>query len=340
VLKADTSAECGEWIECLRLSQFHVMQSSLSIHENHLNATQGHASILEASRDEAMSVAGALRHQLAAAEAQNAAVQQMAQVAMAEMEREKAALEASLDQAQREREMLLAARGIRTARPRSHGEDSNAAKLQAEQPLRMWVGTWNVGASEPFESGSGSAMRLLQASFLKEELPADLYLLGMQEGISESVFSATEALTGTVAGCVRIPLGEVVASEKGDGRGGGEGSEKGAWTDKIHGRGDGSLMGTKFTGLALFVNHRVRAKVRVLGCVAHSLEKLGSKGGVAVALNVDGTTVVFVTCHLEAAKRDIRRAQVKELIRELGDKLGLKGFDLTSQFHHVVWCGD
>ena len=340
MLKADTSAECGEWIECLRLSQFHVMQSSLSIHENHLNATQGHASILEASRDEAMSVAGALRHQLAAAEAQNAAVQQMAQVAMAEMEREKAALEASLDQAQREREMLLAARGIRTARPRSHGEDSNAAKLQAEQPLRMWVGTWNVGASEPFESGSGSAMRLLQASFLKEELPADLYLLGMQEGISESVFSATEALTGTVAGCVRIPLGEVVASEKGDGRGGGEGSEKGAWTDKIHGRGDGSLMGTKFTGLALFVNHRVRAKVRVLGCVAHSLEKLGSKGGVAVALNVDGTTVVFVTCHLEAAKRDIRRAQVKELIRELGDKLGLKGFDLTSQFHHVVWCGD
>ena len=290
-----------------------------------------------------MSVASALRRQLAAAEAQNAATQQLAQAAMADLEHEKAALEASLDQAQREREMLLEARGIRTARPRSQGgEGSGAANLLAEQPFRMWVGTWNVGASEPFEGGNGSAMRLLQESFLKEELPADLYLLGMQEGISESVFSATEALTGTVAGCERIPLGELSASEKGDGYGLGsnDGSEKGSRTDKIHGRGDGSLMGTKFTGLALFVNHRVRPKVRVLGCVAHSLEKLGSKGGVAVALNIDGTTVVFVTCHLEAAKRNVRRAQVRELIRELGDKLGLKGFDLTTQFHHVVWCGD
>ena len=38
--------------------------------------------------------------------------------------------------------------------------------------------------------------------------------------------------------------------------------------------------------------------------------------------------------------RDVRRAQYHELIVGLGEKLGVAGFDLTSQFHHIIWCGD
>jgi hypothetical protein len=357
VLKADTSAACSAWVEHLRLSQFHVVQTSLASHQGHLHATQGRASTLEAARDDAVSEVQSLRHQLAAAEALSAAqaqdleqlraqdrlTRQLALLAVADLEREKAGAEASLAQAMRERELLLAAKGIRTQRPPDLDAAAATSELPAERPFRMWVGTWNVGANEPFDTGSGLGTRLLRESFLTDELPADLYLLGMQEGASESVFSATEALTATLAGCERVPLSEAAAGDKGDGGGGGGGDgggDKGAWTDKIHGRGDGSLMGTKFTGLALYVRRGAKAQVRVLGCVAHPLEKLGSKGGVAVALAIRGATVVFVTCHLEAAKRDTRRLQVRELLRELGDKLGHPGFGLTAQFHHVVWCGD
>jgi hypothetical protein len=59
-----------------------------------------------------------------------------------------------------------------------------------------------------------------------------------------------------------------------------------------------------------------------------------------VALNIAGSTIVLVTCHLEAMKRDVRRAQYKELMSQLGEKLGEKDFDLAVQFHHVIWTGD
>lgn len=59
-----------------------------------------------------------------------------------------------------------------------------------------------------------------------------------------------------------------------------------------------------------------------------------------MALNISGTTIVLVTCHLEAMKRDVRRAQYRELMQQLGEKLGEKDLDLTVQFHHVIWTGD
>ena len=211
-----------------------------------------------------------------------------------------------------------------------------------------------IGASEPFEPNAPIGTRLLRQSLVVDD-PCDIYFLGVQEGASESVFNAFEGLSSILASCERLPLsGDGSCGSGGSGTGGGGGSGSGGGgvsgggasseeqkdRDKIHGRGDGSLIATKFTGLACYVRKALMKDVRVLACVAHNLEKLGSKGGVAVALDVAGSTVVIATCHLEAMKRDTRRTQYRELMKELGASLGERGYDLPSQFHHVIWTGD
>jgi hypothetical protein len=203
------------------------------------------------------------------------------------------------------------------------------------------VGTWNTGASEPFGAEAGHAPRALRESLFVHKEPCDVYFLGMQEGVSDAVFNASESLLGILGNCIRVPLhgpkagtsAAAAAEENADG------AER--LRDRINGRGDGSLVSTKFTGAAVFVNKKLFGTgVRLLGCVAQAVEKLGSKGGVAVALKVMHSTICFVTCHLEAKHNEVRRAQYKELVSQLGSQLGENGFDLTAQFSHVVWTGD
>ena len=69
---------------------------------------------------------------------------------------------------------------------------------------------------------------------------------------------------------------------------------------------------------------------------------LTSKGGVAAALALDGQSVAFVSCHLDAGNKfEERRAQYREISAGLGAKLGCEeGADLAQCFHHVVWAGD
>ena len=71
--------------------------------------------------------------------------------------------------------------------------------------IKLWVGNWNMGACDPFlnltdpATSAASAAKML-APFIP--LGLDVYVLGVQEGISEKVFDAVEAYTG----CFRIPL--------------------------------------------------------------------------------------------------------------------------------------
>ena len=48
--------------------------------------------------------------------------------------------------------------------------------------LRVWIGTWNVGAEEPFEASSGLGPRMLRESFMCDEKNADIYFLGWFKG--------------------------------------------------------------------------------------------------------------------------------------------------------------
>ena len=100
----------------------------------------------------------------------------------------------------------------------------------------------------------------------------------------------------------------------------------------------------------------------------------GSKGGVGLLLRVHDATIAFVSVHMASKKQDLRFHQCvpwlcfrsthasvcvshmapfllialafmcscryKELVKELGASLGNEFFQLTEQFHHVVYMGD
>lgn len=336
VLKCDTAEERNDWVLTLNGSQYHVINDKHSeLHESHTELQ----STLDQVRGELDSAAASAKEHKDQLD-QVQAAQQLRDEALAQLEEEKALLQARSRQLEEENGLLVNSRGVRMLPvdpARQPPRPSQEVAHPDNPPTRIWVGSWNVGAAEPFEStGMGSAPRLLRETLLRESDPCDVYFLGLQEGISDAVFHATEGVVGVLADCVRVPLSD------GHGHGKAQAEDKeGHLRDRINGRGDGSLMGTKFTGAALYVRRPLLGSdVKLIGCVAHPLEKLGSKGGVAVGLNIRGTTIVFVTCHLEANKNDARRAQYKELVAHLGALLGERDADLTTQFHHVVWCGD
>lgn len=181
--------------------------------------------------------------------------------------------------------------------------------------VTIWSGTWNVGAKEPFEGERGPRILTELETFV---MPGyDVYILGVQEGVSNSLFHRVEALTK----CKRLVLPET--------------------HDRVIGRGDGSFVSPKFTGIAVFVSDSVRHMVKLLSVQCHSFGKTeGSKGGAGVALGIGNTTLAAISCHLASKKPLIRLAQFKELCKVLGAKLGNEFFQLTESFHHVIWLGD
>lgn len=189
----------------------------------------------------------------------------------------------------------------------------------------------------------------------------DIYVLAVQEAASEDVFDAMEQRL-SMQGLVRLNLADAnqhpstaftppgSAGGAGGGGSGGGGSGNGGATDGeegdgrpdfIYGRGDGSILSSKFTGIAIFVREALLTTGRVQvvglplcavpaarqgkakdGCLPRgrrpqvcrvanqTVHLLTSKGGCGAALLVDGQTMVFVSCHLEAANKfEERRAQ-------------------------------
>ena len=66
----------------------------------------------------------------------------------------------------------------------------------------------------------------------------------------------------------------------------------------------------------------------------------GSKGGVGLVLRIWDATLAFVSVHMASKKQELRFAQYKELMKDLGASLGNEFFQMTEQFHHVVFMGD
>lgn len=73
--------------------------------------------------------------------------------------------------------------------------------------VKIWTGSWNVGAKEPFEGPNQGK----EKDMLEWAPPGyDLYVVGVQEGVSDAVYDAFAAVTHTKR--VSIPIG----SEKQD----------------------------------------------------------------------------------------------------------------------------
>jgi len=220
--------------------------------------------------------------------------------------------------------------------------------------LRFWICTWNLGAAEPYPA-RGRAPRDL-GWFVPDGY--DLYCLNVQEAASEDLFDAFEQRL-SMQGLIRLNLSGRAVDQYGrvlagaaprDGSNSADTKvedEAQGRPDLIYGHGDGSILSSKFTGLAIYVREDLLSaeagppRVAVCRVNSHACTHLTSKGGAAAVLLVDGRTVVFVSTHLAAANRfEERRAQYRDICAGLGDKLGESSFDLCEQFGHVFWSGD
>ncbi|KAG7383596.1 hypothetical protein PHYPSEUDO_003522 [Phytophthora pseudosyringae] len=213
-------------------------------------------------------------------------------------------------------------------------------KRASGRDVRVWVGTWNMGAADPFDDGKGIIDEQRSATMLQNFLPHgyQLYVLGVQEGVSENVYHAVEAYLNRNERGARYYRMEMRNSNFMVNH---KNHPPDAVIDAVHGRGDGAFVGTKFTGMAVFYCADIQDKVKLIRAGAHKFKLTsGSKGGVAVALMINHTTIVFVNCHLDARNDTYRREQIRNLNASLGRVMGHYSFDLTEQFHHVVWMGD
>jgi hypothetical protein len=185
----------------------------------------------------------------------------------------------------------------------------------------------------------------------------DLYFLGVQEAASEKIFVHVESLL-SLEGVRRVRLEEECArSFQIEGDAGHDVPDKSSKSSdlekresrapRVDGRGDGSLLSHKFTGLAVFVSERLRKRgFRVISTGSRGLDRFSSKGaaGVSVAIaNGAGTavTLAFLSSHLEAGdKSEARKQQYRDLSEKISGLLCAPGLEMTTQFHHVVWVGD
>lgn len=213
--------------------------------------------------------------------------------------------------------------------------NDDSSSTSSSGGLRLFCGSWNMGAKCPFEDSSYTADEL--SDFLVPD--CHVYVIAVQEGVSDRVYDAVEAATG----CMRLHLGQTVTSPR-PARGvsvAGEGKEIPRYSDRVLGRGDGSFVGQKFTGIAAFVRPSVAGKVRLLGAYSHSFgAREGSKGAAAVALGLGSSTLAFLSCHLASKRLDLRREQYGQVVEAVGNALGHPFFQLNESFHHVVWMGD
>ncbi|RHY04896.1 hypothetical protein DYB25_003168 [Aphanomyces astaci] len=232
----------------------------------------------------------------------------------------------------------------RKAHIHAHADSSkyeySSSGTRQEGDISIWIGTWNLGAADPFSDSRGLMDDADTSRMVRHLVPVgyDLYVLGVQEGVNENVYFAIQAYLNRNPQLLRYQRKElrndkVVLPNKQ--------APTDAVFDAVRGRGDGAFMGTKFTGMAVFCGDHVAADVQVLRAGLHKFNiASGSKGGVAVALKIKHSTLCLINCHLDARNDTYRRDQIRLLNTNLGKVMGHPYFDLTQQFHHVVWMGD
>lgn len=186
--------------------------------------------------------------------------------------------------------------------------DASYRALTPDIPsIRIWIGTFNMGAKDPVRGKHDNEVRTF--------VPAgyDIYALGVQEGVSDS-FADMVGRHLAKQGVDKLPL-----------------------SPQVHGRGDGSFLFSKHTGLHLYCARHLIPAVRVVSHATVSLGMTeGSKGAAAIGLHVAGTTLAFVTCHLPANSLPGRRAAFRYLIEQLGTQLGDPYFQFTHQVSPMI----
>ncbi|MES1910449.1 MAG: hypothetical protein MHM6MM_003041 [Cercozoa sp. M6MM] len=195
------------------------------------------------------------------------------------------------------------------------------------------------------------ATLLPQLSLLEESVPGDydIYTFGVQECVSDSTFDLFELRLRVLAGDVDMQ-GNVlwegdIYDQAGEEIEWGTVKRLDAGDAKVFGRGDGSFISPKFTGVAVFaVGSNACKNTRCIGSCAVSAGMMeGSKGGACVAIRTYGTTLAFMSTHLSSNAMLDRRQHYAVVTERAGRHLGLDAhtrFDLPDLVDHVIWCGD
>ncbi|KAK2197712.1 bifunctional Endonuclease-exonuclease-phosphatase superfamily/Inositol polyphosphate-related phosphatase [Babesia duncani] len=151
----------------------------------------------------------------------------------------------------------------------------------------------------------------------------DVYIISLQETLSSRLFNAITCYLQQACKreCIRIKLPEY----------------------KISGYGDGAILHTKSTSLAVWVRSDLieSKKVLVGKSKAMALSMLNhSKGAVALHLQIYDQNVCIIGSHLPS-KPSERERSVDYLFKRIGHVYG-EGQDLefSNIFNHVIWTGD
>lgn len=248
---------------------------------------------------------------------------------IAQLENEKEDVIRQMKSLDSERLLLLKSRGI-TPKTLPAWALQERPRKGVEEPmkyLKIWAGTWNLSGKEPFAGMQKDRAKRLLQPFVPDGY--DLYVLGVQECISDSVFECLDALLLN-EGCRRIKLEGTIQPEE-------IGSSD---PTKIFGRGDGTLQSLKFTGIVIYARMNLLGDVKSCSIANIPFTNGKSKGAVAVSMTLFGRTVVFVNAHFDSKNNDLRRDQYQNLIMSLGGHLAEPGFHLNEQFNHLLWLGD
>eukprot|EP01052_Picozoa_sp_SAG31_P015406 SAG31_NODE_989_length_10527_cov_14.905639_3_plen_411_part_00 len=257
-------------------------------------------------------------------------------------------------------------------------------EFEQQVPLRIWTGTFNIAcARNPFEvaaatvesarTGPEGAAAMKTAEMAVDEAIShfvpngyDVYILGVQEGQGDTFgakFCSFCAVCMYSVDDERADVQLVAVEAVSDYLMRKCGATQFPCRTRIEGRGDGSFVSAKYTGIFGWAKQELVAigAIRQLGHAHHGFngnfsegvstkavkDSLGSKGGAALALQLFDTTVLCLSCHLakEYHTTAAKRAQYEELAASIGAKIvGTKcpsqSFQWHSQYHHVIWLGD
>lgn len=334
ILSATTNGELQEWMDAIESNKFLSMTRKLE--DNEANSVQlvHRVEQQELVQQDYERSFVELKEQLKASEEKNQNLAGQLTALQAEL----ADLKKQMKASENERLLLLKSRGIT---PKSVplwalSENPREGVKEIVDKIKIWTGTWNLGSAEPFAGMDKTrAQRLLQP-FIPPGY--DVYVLGVQECVSDSIFECFDGLL-VAEGCRKLRLDSTnIASSLTSPANGG--AAVATDMSKLLGRGDGSLLSLKFTGIAIYVRLNLLGDAKVLAVTNFPFTSVQSRGAVAAAISVFGRNILFINSHLEAKNNDIRREQYTKLVVALGSQLAETGYHLTEQFHHVIWFGD
>ncbi|ETO31874.1 hypothetical protein RFI_05243 [Reticulomyxa filosa] len=197
--------------------------------------------------------------------------------------------------------------------------NSDGQEEKRESKIRIWVCSWNMAAKSHFpmkmsEKGVKhvDTTRINELENIekkkKEEISVciyiyikQIYVFGVQEGIDDGYFDLLSAYFKDK----KIKRFKISPKK-----------------DRVEGRGDGSFLNSKYTGIAVYINKDKKDVIRLkrAGAVSAGMME-GSKGGAGIVLKQ-------------------KREHYKVIVEKAGAQLGQPNFQLLEQFHHVVWFGD